>query len=84
MVDGKYISQDNFHALRRLRDDVYLEDEWEDDPEDAVRKLYRMLLSDIDKPEGEALFEDKALILHSMIEDVRVWRQYHLGNLEYI
>lgn len=67
-----------FRALDRIKRNIYLEDDWENDPEDAVRKIYRMLISDIDKPEHESLFEDKALFIGNMIEDVRAYRNYIL------
>ncbi len=71
-----------FRALDRIKRNVYLEDDWETDPEDAVRKIYRMLISDIDKPDNESLLEDKALFIETMIEDVRAYRYYILEKQE--
>ena len=71
-----------FRALDRIKRNVYIEDDWENDPEDAVKKLYRMLISDIDKPDNESLLEDKALFIETMIEDVRAYRYYILEKQE--
>ena len=67
-----------FRALDRIKRNIYLEDDWEDDKDDSVRKLYRFLIEDIDMPEDKCLLEDKALVIENMIEDVRAYRNYIL------
>ena len=71
-----------FRALDRIKRNIYLEDDWEDDSADSVRKLYRFLIEDIDKPDNESLLEDKALVIENMIEDVRAYRNYILEQQE--
>jgi len=71
-----------FRALDRIKRNIYLEDDWEDDKEDSVRKIYRFLIEDIDLPDNESLLEDKALVIENMIEDVRAYRNYILEQQE--
>ena len=71
-----------FRALDRIKRNIYLEDDWEDDKEDSVRKIYRFLIEDIDLPDNESLLEDKALVIENMIEDVRAYRYYILEQQE--
>ena len=73
-VNGQDISRESFNSLMRIKNSSWIDDEWEDDPDDVVRQFYRFMLTDIEK-EGSK-FDDKAFCFHQMIRDVRAYRRF--------